>query len=62
MGAVEPLTDEGLNCIGMIESERRIDGKATTIERRYYRLSLDEDAKRFALAVRSHWGIENQLH
>lgn len=46
----------------MIESERRIEGKATTRERRYYLLSLDGDVQRFATAVRSHWGIENQLH
>ena len=52
----------GLKRIGIIESERRIDGKSTTRERRYYLLSLDGDVQRFATAVRSHWGIENQLH
>ena len=46
----------------MIESERRIEGKPTTLERRYYLLSLDGDVQPFAAAVRSHWGIENQLH
>ncbi|PSN19113.1 hypothetical protein C7271_08960 [filamentous cyanobacterium CCP5] len=25
-------------------------------------MSLDGDVQRFATAVRSHWGIENQLH
>ena len=39
--------------------------KLTTIgcvESRYYLLSLPLVATRFAQAVRSHWGIENQLH
>ncbi|MEO1294340.1 MAG: ISAs1 family transposase [Cyanobacteria bacterium J06636_16] len=52
----------GLRRIGMIASERRIDGQPTTLERRYYRRSLDGDGHRFATAVRSHWGIENPLH
>ncbi|MGI0482456.1 ISAs1 family transposase, partial [Geminocystis sp. CENA526] len=36
----------------------------TTIERRYYLTSLDlnQGVKKFAQGVRSHWGIENQLH
>ena len=33
-----------------------------TCEKRYYLLSLPLDATDFATAVRSHWGIENQLH
>ena len=48
--------------VGLIESERRIEGKPSTIERRYYLLSLDGGVERFAQAVRSHWCIENQLH
>ena len=48
--------------MGLIESERRIKGQLPTIERRYYLLSLDGGVERFAQAVRSHWGIENQLH
>ena len=31
-------------------------------EHRYYLLSIQSDAQLFAQAVRSHWGIENQLH
>lgn len=31
-------------------------------ERRYFLASLPRGAPRFARAVRSHWGIENQLH
>jgi predicted transposase YbfD/YdcC len=37
------------------------DGKET-IEVRYYISSLDMDVKRFARAVRGHWGIENTCH
>lgn len=66
LGSVEYLLNaeqwRGLKRVGMIESERRIDGQPTTVERRYYLLSLDGDVQRFAAAVRSHWGIENQLH
>ena len=64
--SVEHLIDahrwKGLKRIGMIESQRRVSGQPTTLERRYDLLSLDGDVKRFAFAVRSHWGIENQLH
>ena len=63
---VEYLADaqrwEGLKRVGMIESERRIDGQPTTTERRYYLVSLDGDVERFAYASRGHWGIENKLH
>ncbi len=31
-------------------------------EVRYYIMSFESDAKRFANAVRQHWGIENSLH
>lgn len=65
MGQTQYLLDAeqwtGLNSIGCVEAERRSNGK-TTIERRYYILSIPPDAPRFADAVRSHWGIENQLH
>ncbi|MEL6381003.1 MAG: ISAs1 family transposase [Cyanobacteria bacterium J06626_18] len=66
LGSVEHLLNaerwKGLKRVGMIESERRINGQPTTLERRYYLLSLEGDVHRFANAVRSHWGIENQLH
>ena len=52
----------GLNRVGMIESERRIDGRPTTIERRYYLTSLEGGVERFAYASRGHWGVENKLH
>jgi predicted transposase YbfD/YdcC len=51
----------GLQSIGMVESERKINGKSS-IEQRYYILSINSDVQRFAQAVRSHWSIENQLH
>ena len=52
---------KGLQAVGMVESERHVEGKIT-IERRYYILSLENNAKRFAGAVRAHWGIENSVH
>ena len=52
---------EGLRSVGVVESVREIRGRAST-ERRYYLSSLELDVKKFAHAVRSHWGVENQLH
>lgn len=51
----------GLRSIGMVERECRVDGKAS-LEQRYFINSIAADAKRFAQAVRAHWGIENRLH
>ena len=51
----------GLKSIGMVESQREMNGKVN-IEQRYYILSIHSDVQRFATAVRSHWSIENQLH
>jgi predicted transposase YbfD/YdcC len=53
---------EGLRSIGMVESERRVNGQISAIEQRYYLLSLECDVNRFADAVRNHWSIENPLH
>lgn len=50
-----------LKAIGLVISEVVRDGKEQT-EFRYYILSKQLSAKRFANAVRSHWSIENQLH
>lgn len=44
-----------------VASERTIDGK-TSYESRWYLSSLPVDAERASRVVRSHWGIENQLH
>lgn len=52
---------EGLQSVGVVESERESKGKRT-VERRYYLSSLHVDAGRLARAVRGHWAIENQLH
>ena len=66
LGNVEHLEDAqlwaGLKRVGMIEAERRIKGKPTTVERRYFLTSLDGGIERFAYASRGHWGIENRLH
>jgi predicted transposase YbfD/YdcC len=51
----------GLKSIGVVESQREMNGKVS-IEQRYYILSIHSDVQRFTTAVRSHWSIENQLH
>lgn len=66
LDGVEHLIDAhlwaGFQRVGLVESERRLTGHAPTLQQRYYLLSLDGGVERFAHAVRSHWGIENQLH
>ena len=52
---------KGLKSIGIVTSQCLRDGKET-IEVRYYISSLTVGVKRFAHAVRSHWGIENSCH
>ena len=52
---------QGMNMIGMVESQRTVDGK-TTVETRYYIGSIGTDVACFARAVRGHWGVENVLH
>lgn len=52
---------KGLRSIGMAEREYWQNGKRV-IEQRYFINSIKADAKVFAGAVRSHWGIENKLH
>lgn len=51
----------GLKTLVMIEETREIKDKKS-VERRFFISSLAADAKKIALAVRSHWGIENSLH
>lgn len=51
----------GLRSVVAIEGERRLPGK-TERETRYFLTSLPGDARTLAAAVRSHWGIENQIH
>jgi len=50
----------GLRGIGMVEAERREQGKVSR-ETRYFLTSLT-DAAPLGRAVRGHWGIENGLH
>jgi len=50
-----------LNMIGMAECERHTGNRVST-EIRYYISSLNGSVKKFASAVREHWGIENSLH
>ncbi len=52
---------KGLKSIGVVVSECVRNGKATD-EVRYYISSLGVGVKRFAHAVRGHWGIENSCH
>ncbi|MFI5091669.1 MAG: ISAs1 family transposase [Terriglobales bacterium] len=52
---------KGLKSIGVVTSQCLRDGKET-IEIRYYISSLAMGVKRFARAVRGHWGIENTCH
>jgi predicted transposase YbfD/YdcC len=52
---------KGLTSIGMVVSECLRNGKET-VEVRYYISSLAVSVKKFAHAIRSHWGIENSCH
>jgi len=51
----------GLNTIGMVRRTRVQQGKKS-VEVCYYISSLEPKVRKFAKAVRSHWGIENRLH
>jgi predicted transposase YbfD/YdcC len=50
-----------LRSVICIESTRRI-GDAVSTEARHYLSSLPADATRLNQVIRSHWGVENQLH
>ena len=52
---------KNLSLIGLVESERTIQGE-TTVERRFFIASLKKDVALFAKAVRQHWEIENSVH
>ena len=58
-----PNTEQwmGLSSIGMVERICAI-GDTQTSERRFFLNSIGADARRFAHAVRGHWGVENRLH
>jgi len=50
-----------LKSVGLCQRERTFKGK-TTIERVYYAMSFEIDAKKFAKVARNHWQVENNLH
>ena len=45
----------------MVKAVRRV-GEQATMARRYFISSLVSNAKSVLRAVRSHWGIENEVH
>lgn len=51
-----------LAALGRVQSERRFADGRCEHETRYYVLSQPMTASAFGAAVRSHWGIENQVH
>ena len=51
----------GLQSIGEVLTISERDGKET-YDVRHFILSLEPKVRRFAKAVRGHWGIENSLH
>jgi predicted transposase YbfD/YdcC len=51
-----------LRSIGMVVSERQEGAKEPSIETRVFISSLPAKVKKFAHAVRNHWGIETSLH
>lgn len=53
---------EGLRGLGLVLSERRVGDDEPTYEARFFISSLRPGVRRFAQAVRRHWGIENSLH
>lgn len=51
-----------LQCLVMIQAERRSGEKRAQLQTHYYITSLPNDAALILGARRAHWGIENQLH
>jgi predicted transposase YbfD/YdcC len=52
----------GLRTVGMVFRERQVGDGPAAAETRFFISSLDLKVRAFARAVRSHWGIENNLH
>jgi len=50
-----------LKCLIEVESQRSSKNQKT-LEKRYFISSVNGTAKEIGKAIRSHWGIENQLH
>jgi predicted transposase YbfD/YdcC len=53
---------QDLRSLGMVHAERQIGEGEVEVETRFFISSLAPQVKRFARAVRGHWGIENRLH
>jgi predicted transposase YbfD/YdcC len=53
---------QGLRSIGMVYSERQEGDKEPSMETRVFITSMPPRVKKFARAVRNHWGIETSLH
>jgi predicted transposase YbfD/YdcC len=51
----------GLQSVGLVESVRKI-GSQTSTSKRYYLNSFSSNAQLLAHDVRSHWGVENNVH
>ena len=50
-----------LTSLGMVERRRVVQGKEE-VSVNYYIISFEVNVRKFARAVRGHWGIENRLH
>ncbi len=60
---VDPFGEwKNLKSIGFVDYLRSEKDGKITCERRYYISSLDNNAELLAEAIRSHWGIKNQLN
>jgi len=53
---------QGLRSIGFVYSERQEGNKESSVETRVFITSMPPQVKKFARAVRNHWGIETSLH
>ena len=60
-GLYQPSPWAGLQSVVMVVRTRQLWNK-TTREVQFYLTSLPADAVRIGRAIRTHWGIENQLH
>jgi predicted transposase YbfD/YdcC len=53
---------EGLRSLGMVFRERQVGDTESSCATSFFLSSLRPSVRRFAAAVRGHWGIENGLH
>lgn len=53
---------KGLKTLGMVYSERQVQGQAATSEARLFLSSLSLNVIALSRAIRGHWAIENRLH